>query len=140
MPIAFRAIRGATTVDADDREQVLARTGALVQEMLRRNGLTSDDLISGIFTATPDIRSAFPALGARLLGLDDVPLLGAQEQDVEGGLPRCIRVLLHVQTELPRAAIRHVYLEGAVVLRQDLAETAVAGAADEGATAGGEGS
>ncbi len=125
MPIAFRAIRGATTVDADDREQVLARTGALVQEMLHRNGLTADDLVSGIFTATPDIRSAFPALGARLLGLDDVPLLGAQEQDVEGALPRCIRVLLHVQTELPRAAIRHVYLEGAVVLRQDLADPGV---------------
>ncbi len=120
MPIAFRAIRGATTVDADDREQVLARTGALVQEMLRRNGLTPDDLVSGIFTVTPDIRSAFPALGVRLLGIDDVPLLGAQEQDVEGALPRCIRVLLHVQTEQSRAAIRHVYLEGAVVLRPDL--------------------
>jgi chorismate mutase len=120
VPIAFRAVRGATTVDADDPDQVAARTATLVREMLDRNGLTTDDLVSAVFTTTRDIRSAFPATGARLAGLHDVPLLGAQEQDVEGGLARCIRVLLHVQTELPRAAIRHVYLEGATVLRPDL--------------------
>lgn len=120
MPIAVRAIRGATTVDSDDREEVLARTSELVKAMLERNGVDHDDLISAILTATSDIRSAFPAEGARAAGLVDVPLIGAQELDVEGSLPRCIRVMIHVNTDRPRSAIRHVYLEGARGLRDDL--------------------
>lgn len=117
-----RAIRGATTVDDDTPEQVEARTRALVVALLERNGLDADDLISMVFTSTPDVRSQFPATAARGLGLDQVPLLGAMEADVEGGLARCIRVLVTCHTERERKELRHVYLEGAAVLRKDLDE------------------
>ncbi len=87
-----------------------------------RNGLTHDDVISAVFTTTPDIRSCFPESAARRWGMVDVPLLGAQVLDVEGALPRCVRVLIHVETDRPRAALRHVFLEGAAVLRPDLTD------------------
>jgi chorismate mutase len=117
-----RAIRGATTVDEDVPEQVRERTQVLVREMLARNEVAVDDLVSAFFTATSDISSAFPATAARALGLDDVPLIGAQELAVEGALGLCIRVLLHCYSERPRSEIRHVYLEGARALRADLAD------------------
>ena len=117
-----RAIRGATTVDEDTREQVEHRTRDLIVALLERNDLHSDDLVSSIFTTTPDIRSQFPATAARGLGLDQVPLLGALEADVEGGLRRCIRVLVTCYTDRARKELRHVYLEGATVLRRDLAD------------------
>ena len=117
----LRGIRGATTVDEDDAEQIHIRTQALVREMLSRNDVKADDLVSIIFTATEDIHAAFPATAARELGLDDVPLLGSREITVPGALPRCIRVLVHCYSELTRHEIRHVYLEGARVLRADLA-------------------
>jgi chorismate mutase len=115
-----RALRGATTVDADVPEQIVGRVSELVSAMLERNGLTQDELISILFTATKDISSMFPATAARDLGLEDVPLLGAQELDVVGSLPRCVRVMAHVTTERPRKEIQHVYLHGARVLREDL--------------------
>jgi chorismate mutase len=120
MPAAVRAVRGATTVDADTTEQVTTRVQALLDAILERNGLTKDDLISIVFTATDDIVSMFPATAARAMGLGDVPLLCARELAVAGGQPRCIRVLLHVTTERRREEIEHVYLESARGLRDDL--------------------
>lgn len=118
--MAVRAVRGATQVDADDREQVLAATTELLQEVLGRNGIGSDDLISVVFTATPDLRSEFPAYAARQMGITDVPLLCAAEIDVPGAMPRVLRLLAHVETDRPRAQLRHVYLRGAAALRTDL--------------------
>jgi len=113
-------LRGATTVDEDTRTQVAERVQALVAEMLSRNGVTHDDIISIIFTATADIVSMFPASAARAAGLGDVPLLCAQELSVVGSTPRCIRILVHISTERARSELRHVYLEGAEALRDDL--------------------
>ncbi len=115
-----RALRGATTVDADTVAQVTERVQALVETMLERNGVDKEDLISVLFTATEDIRSMFPATAARGVGLGDVPLICARELDVVGGTPRCIRVLMHLDTERPRSQLHHVYLEGARGLRDDL--------------------
>jgi chorismate mutase len=115
-----RALRGATTVDDDVDEQVFERVIALLDEMFTRNAIEKDDLISVIFTATDDIHSVFPAAAARKFGLGDVPLLCARELDIEGGTPRCIRVLMHLTTERSRADLHHVYLEGASGLRDDL--------------------
>jgi chorismate mutase len=117
---AVRALRGATTVDADTPDQINERVGALVNEMLARNGVDKDDLISVIFTATDDVTSMFPAAAARAVGLGDVPLLCARELAIVGGTPRCIRVLMHLTTERSRAELRHVYLAGAEGLRDDL--------------------
>ena len=118
MPL--RAVRGAVQVDRDDRELVLEATTDLLTAVLERNGLTADDLVSVVFTATPDLHSAFPAYAARQMGLTDVPLLCAVEIDVPGAMPRVLRLLAHVETDLPRSAVRHVYLRGAAALRSDL--------------------
>jgi chorismate mutase len=117
---AVRALRGATTVDADTPEQIHERVGALVNEMLDRNGVDKDDLISVIVTATEDITCMFPAAAARAVGLGDVPLLCARELSIVGGTPLCVRVLMHLTTERSRADLRHVYLAGAEGLRDDL--------------------
>ena len=122
MPSSVRGLRGATTVDADTREQVGERTRALVTAMLDRNDIPHDDIVSVIFTATGDIHSMFPATAAREVGLGDVPLLCARELDIAGATPLCIRVLMHVYTDKGRAALHHVYLEGARGLRDDLPE------------------
>ena len=122
MPHAVRALRGATTVDADTVEQVTERVQALVKEMLTRNGVDKDDLISILFTATDDIHAAFPATAARGIGLGDVPLICARELDIVGSMPRCIRVLMHLNTERTRGELHHVYLEGTRSLRDDLPE------------------
>jgi chorismate mutase len=120
--MAVRAIRGATQVDADDREQVLEATRELVTAVLERNGLGHDDVISILFTATPDIVSEFPALAARELGFGDVPLMCATEMNVPHALPRVLRLMAHVDVEKPRDDIQHVYLRGAVALRRDIAQ------------------
>ena len=122
MPAAVRALRGATTVDADTVEQMSVRVKALVTAMLERNDVDKADLISIVFTATPDVHSVFPATVARDLGLGDVPLLSAQELDIEGAPRHCIRVLMHLTTERTRDQLHHVYLEGARHLRDDLPE------------------
>jgi chorismate mutase len=118
----LRAIRGATTLDADTMEQVIERTSTLLETMLERNGVEKPDLVSIIFTATGDIHSEFPAAAARKLGMGDVPLLCARELDITGAVGLCIRVMMHVYTDNEPSALRHVYLEGAVGLRDDLPE------------------
>ena len=116
------ALRGATTVDADTSEEVRTRTSELLSTLLKRNDVEHDQLVSIIFTSTKDLRSAFPALAARELGLGDVPLLCAGELDVVGGNPNTVRVLVHCYSTLPRASLRHVYLHNAKHLRDDLPE------------------
>ena len=122
MPSAVRALRGATTLDRDDAAHLTERVQALVAEMMRRNDVSKDDLISILFTATDDVHSMFPATAARGIGLGDVPLICARELDIAGGTPLCIRVLMHLVTERARASLHHVYLEGARNLRDDLPE------------------
>ena len=123
-----RAIRGATTLDADNADELDGRVRELVGEMLARNAVEGDDIISIIFTATPDVRSAFPATSARRMGLDSVPVMGAQELDVDGGMARCIRVMMHVETERSRSEIAHVYLRGAANLQSTGGRSAGTGA------------
>ncbi len=115
-----RAIRGAIQVEDDTRDAVLEGSAELVRAVLERNVLSPDDIISILFTATPDLTSEFPAYAARLLGLTDVPLMCATEIAVPGAMPRVLRLLAHVETELARADVRHVYLRGAAALRSDL--------------------
>ncbi len=118
--MATRAVRGAIQVDADTRDDVLEGSAELVKAVLERNDLSPDDVISILFTATPDLTSEFPAYAARLLGLVDVPLMCASEIAVPGAMPRVLRLLAHVETPLARAEVRHVYLRGAAALRTDL--------------------
>lgn len=118
--MSVRAVRGATQVDHNDRDAVLAGASELIAAVLERNRIVPDDLISVVFTATPDLTAEFPAYAARLLGIVDVPLLCATEIDVAGAMPRVLRLLAHFETDLPRAEIRHVYLHGAAGLRTDL--------------------
>lgn len=120
MPAAVRALRGATTLDEDTVDQMTERVSTLLQEMFDRNGVDHDDVISILFTATDDLHAMFPATAARTIGLGDVPLLCARELAIEGGTPRCVRVLMHLTTERSRAELRHVYLEGARGIRDDL--------------------
>ncbi len=120
--MAVRAIRGATQLDQDERDHLLASVTELIEAVIEQNELERTDLISMILTATPDLRSEFPAVAARELGIGDVPLLCAQELDIDGALPRVIRVMLHVETDRSRADMRHVYLRGAAALRRDLAQ------------------
>lgn len=116
------ALRGATTVEFDDEPHMVERVQALLSAMLKRNEVDHDDLISVIFTATDDLHSAFPALAARRMGLGDVPLLCARELEVDGATPRCVRVMMHLNSQRSRSEMRHVYLEGASGLRDDLPE------------------
>ena len=118
--MAVRAIRGATQLEVDERDHLLERTTELVRAVLAENQLDVDDLISIIFTATPDVRSEFPAYAARTLGLVDVPLLCTVELDIGGAMDRVVRLLMHVETSLSRAEVTHVYLHGARNLRRDL--------------------
>jgi chorismate mutase len=120
--VAVRAIRGAVQIDANERTAVLDGTTELVTEVMTRNGLGPDDVISVVFTATPDLTAEFPALAARKIGFQDVPLLCASEIDVPGAMPRVVRLLMHVETRRPRAALQHVYLRGAAALRLDIAQ------------------
>ena len=120
MPPTVRAVRGATTVDRDTPEAITERVVALLEQILERNGLVEDDIISILFTATEDIVSTFPATAARSMGLGAVPLICARELAITGSVAHCIRVMLHVTTEHSRDEIHHVYLEGAQGLRDDL--------------------
>ena len=117
----IRGIRGAITVEEDTAEQVLAAAGELMEAVLEANpSLRPGDVASAIFTLSPDLCSAYPARAARQLGWTDVPLMCAQEVPVPGGLARCIRLLLHWNTDIAQSEVRHVYLKGASVLRPDL--------------------
>ena len=121
---SLRAIRGAITVARDEPAAIYDATIELLSEIVARNGLVTDDIISVIFTVTPDLTSAFPALGARRMGWLDVPLLCTMEIPVPGALGRCIRTLLYVESPRPRAEIQHVYLGTAEALRPDLSVAA----------------
>ncbi|MFC0082689.1 chorismate mutase [Aciditerrimonas ferrireducens] len=120
MPTAVRALRGATTVDEDTPEQITERVQTLLRTLLERNGLTKEDLISILFTATEDVVSMFPAAAARATALGDVPLICARELSVKDATPMCLRVMVHCYTDRSRAELHHVYLEGARHLRDDL--------------------
>jgi chorismate mutase len=115
-----RGIRGAITVERDEAALLLDATERLLREIVTQNAVVPDDIASALFTLTPDLRSQFPAAAARRMGWILVPLLNFTEIGVPGGLERCIRVLLHVNTEKTAQEIRHVYLDGARVLRPDL--------------------
>ena len=117
-----RAIRGATQLEEDSRDHMLERVAEMVTDVLEVNGLAVDDFISIIFTATSDLRSEFPAYAARRLGFDDVPLICARELEIDGSMPRVVRMLAHVETHLARSEVTHVYLHGAANLRRDLAK------------------
>ena len=116
----MRGVRGATTVDRDDAEEILSRTSELLCEIQRANGILPDDIAGIVFTITPDLTSAFPAAAARRLGWNLVPLIDAVEPMVSGAPERCIRVLLFWNTSKAQHEIRHVYLRGAAGLRPDL--------------------
>jgi len=103
--VAVRAIRGAVQVDANERADILDGTTELVGEVMSRNSLAPDDVISVVFTATPDLNAEFPALAARKIGFHDVPLLCASEIAVPGAMPRVVRLLMHVETDKPRSAL-----------------------------------
>jgi chorismate mutase len=120
--VAVHAIRGAVQVSGDDPAEILAGTTELVTEVMSRNELSTDDVISVIFTATPDLTAEFPALAARKLGFQEVPLLCATEINVPGALPHVVRLMMHIETAKPRAALQHVYLRGAAALRLDIAQ------------------
>lgn len=113
------ALRGATTVDANDAEQILAATTELMRELMARNELSPDALVSCIFTLTEDLDAEFPAVAARRMGLDKVPLMCAREVPVPGSLPRVIRVLVHYYADEAHVSA-HVYLGEAKALRADL--------------------
>jgi chorismate mutase len=133
--VSVRAVRGATQLEHDERDHMHERVTELVRLILECNRLDHDDLISIWFTATQDLHCDYPAYAARQIGLTDVPLMCTREMDVEGGMPRVVRVMAHVETDLTRADITHVYLHGAAALRRDLAH--VRAIPDEPETAGG---
>lgn len=118
-PIVCRGVRGATTVTSNDKEEILAATRELLYIMIRHNGIHPDDVASGIFTTTVDLDTTYPALAARQLGWYDVALLCSHELDIVDGLPMCIRVLLHWNTNKTPQEIVHVYQRGALSLRKD---------------------
>ncbi|HTW13834.1 MAG TPA: chorismate mutase [Nocardioides sp.] len=121
--MAVRAIRGATQLEEDVREHMLDRVAEMVTDVMTSNGLEIDDFISVVFTATSDLHSEFPAYAARQLGFGEVPLICARELEIAGSMPRVVRMMAHVETDLPRADITHVYLHGAAALRSDLTRT-----------------
>jgi chorismate mutase len=116
------ALRGAITCDEDTKEEIDRKTQRLMQELLARNELQNENLVSILFTATDDLTAEFPAVGARALGLGDVPLICARELGVTHGMKRVVRVMVHCYSDRERGELHHVYLEGARALRDDLPE------------------
>ncbi len=117
----FRGIRGAVTVDANTERAIMDATSELLDKMVRANSVDADDIAGVLFTVTPDLTACFPAeAGRRLSGWSQVPLLCAQEIPVPGALPRCVRVLMLVNTTKTAGEVQHVYLRGAEQLRPDL--------------------
>lgn len=127
---AFRtcAIRGATTVERDDPALIGNAVRELLASIVAENGIEIDAIVSAMFTATPDLRSVFPASAARRMGWTEVPMMCASEIDVDGAQPRCLRVLLHVERARGAPPVTHVYLREAVALRPDLCRAESGGA------------
>jgi len=119
--VTVRAVRGATQLDDDRRDHMLERVAEMVTDVMAANRLDVDDFISIIFTATADLVSEFPAYAARRLGFSDTPLICTRELEIEGSMPRVVRMLAHIETDLPKSEVTHVYLHGAARLRRDLA-------------------
>jgi chorismate mutase len=120
--VAVRAVRGAVQVEGNESAAILGGTAELVTEVMGRNNLSTDQVISVIFSATPDLNAEFPALAARKLGFQEVPLLCCSEIPVPGAMPRVVRLMMHVETELSQPQVQHVYLRGAAALRLDIAQ------------------
>ncbi len=118
--MAVRAVRGAIQVDVDERDEIISAVAEMIDAVLSRNAFDADDLISIFFTVTPDIRSEFPAYATRKAGITDVPMMCSIEIPVDGAMPRVVRMMAHVETDVPRGEIRHAYLRGAAALRTDL--------------------
>jgi chorismate mutase len=118
--VSVRAVRGATQLETDTRDHMLDRVAEMVRDVMASNDLGVDDFISIIFTATSDLHAEFPAYAARQLGFDDVPLICARELEIDGSMPRVVRLMAHVETDLSRKDVTHVYLHGAAALRRDL--------------------
>ncbi len=118
--LRVRGVRGAITVESDNAAEIVAGTKRLLSEIIERNGIETEEIVSVLFSLTADLRAAFPALGAREMGWTFVPMLHFTEIAVPGALARCIRVLMHVNTIRTQAEVEHVYLDGASVLRPDL--------------------
>ena len=119
IPKTLRGLRGATTAAANTSDAILEATEELLRALQAANGFAPEDVESAIFTSSPDLTAEYPARAARRLGWIDVPLLGAAEVAVPGGLRRCIRVLLHFYTGKPARALKHTYLREAAKLRPD---------------------
>lgn len=121
--MTYLAIRGATTCDEDTKDEVAKVTQVLLSEMINRNSLELDNIVSVLFTATGDIHSEFPATAARSLdGFSEIPVMCAQELDIVGSMPMCIRIMMHIDANKTRKDIKHVFLGNAKNLRKDLAE------------------
>lgn len=118
--MAVRGVRGATTVENNDSFEMIEASRVLLEEIIKRNEIKQEDMASIFFTVTQDLDAAFPAVAARQLGITDVALMCMNEINVPGSLPKCIRVLLHINTEKSNGEISHVYLNGAKILRPDL--------------------
>jgi chorismate mutase len=116
-----RGFRGATTADANTREAILDATAELLEELVRANDIQHDYVASIIFTTTPDLNAEFPAVAARNAGWTDIALMCGHEMSVPGSLQRCVRILMHVNTELAADQVKHIYLREATRLRPDLA-------------------
>ncbi|HHV60363.1 MAG TPA: chorismate mutase [Clostridiaceae bacterium] len=117
-----RAIRGAITVDSNTESDIFSQTQKLISQIITKNSLKHEDIISIIFTVTDDITAAYPAAAVRQMGIVDVPLMCMREMKVPGSLEKCIRVLIHINTMKAKTDMRHVYLEGAKCLRPDITE------------------
>lgn len=120
--MAVRAIRGATTAEVNTKEAIFEASIELLSKIEEKNDLKNTDAISIIFTVTSDLTAVFPAAAVRKMGITNVPLLDMAAPDIDGSLKRCIRVMIHINTDKTKDEIKHVYLRGASVLRPDLAE------------------
>ncbi|MCP3909838.1 MAG: chorismate mutase [Actinomycetia bacterium] len=125
MSRGVRAVRGATTIDGDTREEMEGKVVELLELMLERNDCSGDDIISALFTATGDLDQHFPAAAARTFLPADVPVMCALELAIEGSLERCVRIMMHLESDRTRSEIQHVYRGGALVLRPDLIGSAI---------------
>jgi chorismate mutase len=118
--VAVRAVRGAIQVEADDRDEIIAATAEMIDAVLSRNSFSADDLISIWFTVTGDLTAEFPAYATRKAGITDVPMMCSIEIPVAGAMPRVVRMMAHVETDVTRSEVKHAYLRGAAALRTDL--------------------
>jgi chorismate mutase len=117
-----RAIRGAITVENNDKDEILQATKQLLEKIISDNNVAKEDIVDIIFTLTPDLNAVFPARAAREIGFSNVPLMCMSEIPIDGALEKCIRILLTTNTEKSQNEIKHIYLKNAVALRPDLAE------------------